>query len=162
MPMPIHMTLKGKTTGEIKGGCTQRGREDSIIIFAFDHEIISPRDIASGLPTGKRQHKPLLVTKEIDKSSPLLYTVLCSNETLTEVVFKFWKPSASGKEIQYYTIRLTNANIAARKTYFPNMLVAENTKLPHLEEVSFTYQKIEWTFEEGGISFEDDWEAPVV
>ncbi|TFG61405.1 MAG: Hcp family type VI secretion system effector [Deltaproteobacteria bacterium] len=162
MPMPIHMTLKGKTTGEIKGGCTQRGREDSIIIFAFDHEIISPRDIASGLPTGKRQHKPLLVTKEIDKSSPLLYTVLCSNETLTEVVFKFWKPSASGKEIQYYTIRLTNAYIAARKTYFPNMLVAENTKLPHLEEVSFTYQKIEWTFEEGGISFEDDWEAPVV
>jgi type VI secretion system secreted protein Hcp len=161
MPMPIHMTLKGQTTGEIKGGCTQKGREGSILIFAFDHDIMSPRDIASGLPTGKRQHKPVTITKEIDKSSPLLYTVLCTNENLTEVVFKFWKPSAAGKEVQYYTIKLTNANIAARKTFFPNMLVAENTRLPHLEEVAFTYQKIEWTFEDGGISFQDDWEAPV-
>jgi type VI secretion system secreted protein Hcp len=160
MPMPIHMTLKGQTSGEIKGSCTQKGREGSILLFAFDHDILSPRDIASGLPTGKRQHKPVLVTKEIDKSSPLLYTVLCNNENLTEVVFKFWKPSASGKEVQYYTIKLTNANIAARKTYFPNMLIAENTKLPHLEEVAFTYQKIEWTWEDGGITSEDDWEVP--
>jgi hypothetical protein len=33
-------------------------------------EVVSPRDAASGLPTGKRQHKPLTITKEIDKSSP--------------------------------------------------------------------------------------------
>jgi hypothetical protein len=26
--------------------------------ITFDHEIISPRDAASGLPTGKRMHKP--------------------------------------------------------------------------------------------------------
>jgi type VI secretion system secreted protein Hcp len=161
MPMPIHMTLKGKTQGEIKGGCTQKGREGSIIIFAFDHDIVSPRDIASGLPTGKRQHKPVVITKEIDKSSPLLATVLCNNEALTEVVFKYWKPSVAGKEVQYYTITLTNANIAAIKTFFPNMLVAENTRLPHMEQISFTYQKIVWTFEDGGITSEDDWEAPV-
>ncbi|OIP34748.1 MAG: hypothetical protein AUK27_06700 [Deltaproteobacteria bacterium CG2_30_66_27] len=161
MPMPIHMTLKGKTAGDIKGGCTQKGREGSIIIFAFDHDILSPRDIATGLPTGKRQHKPVKITKEIDKSSPILYKVLVTNEALTEVVFKFWKPSASGKENQYYTIKLTNANIASMKTFFPNMLVAENTKLPHMEEVSFTYQKIEWTFTDGGFTSEDDWETPV-
>lgn len=161
MPMPIHMTLKGQNTGEIKGGCTQKGREGSIILFHFDHDVLSPRDIASGLPTGKRQHRPIRVTKEIDKSSPLLYGVLCNNENLTEVVFKFWKPSPTGAEVQYYTIKLTNANISARKTFFPNMLFPENTRLPHLEEVEFTYQKIEWTFEDGGITAEDDWEAPV-
>jgi type VI secretion system secreted protein Hcp len=161
MPMPIHMTLKGKTSGDIKGGCTQKGREGSIIIFAIDHDILSPRDIATGLPTGKRQHKPIRITKEIDKSSPLLYSVLVHNEALTEVIFKFWKPSAAGKENQYYTIKLTNGNIASMKTFFPNMLVAENTKLPHMEEVSFTYQKIEWTFTDGGFTSEDDWETPV-
>lgn len=32
----------------------------------------STRDAASGLPTGKRQHKPLTIVKEMDKSSPLL------------------------------------------------------------------------------------------
>lgn len=30
------------------------------------------RDVASGMPTGKRQHKPLSVTKELDKASPQL------------------------------------------------------------------------------------------
>jgi type VI secretion system secreted protein Hcp len=160
MPMPIHMTLKGQTQGDIKGGCTQRGREDSIIINAFDHDIVSPRDIASGLPTGKRQHKPVKITKEIDKASPLLFTVLCTNENLTEVVFKFWRPSMSGKEEQYYTIKLTNANITSMKTFFPHTRIAENTHLGHMEEVSFTYRKIEWTFTDGGITSEDDWEIP--
>ena len=29
------------------------------------------------------------------------------------------------------------------------------------EHVSFTYQKIIWTYEDGGITAEDDWEAPI-
>lgn len=33
-------------------------------------EVVSPRDPASGLPTGKRMHKPLTITKELDKMSP--------------------------------------------------------------------------------------------
>jgi hypothetical protein len=51
-----------------------------VIVMAFEG-IVSPhddasgqtsgkRDAASGLPTGKRQHKPFVVTKEIDKTSP--------------------------------------------------------------------------------------------
>ncbi len=35
-------------------------------------QITSPRDAASGLPTGKRMHKPFVITKELDKSSPKL------------------------------------------------------------------------------------------
>lgn len=38
----------------------------------FNQAIVSPRDAASGLPTGKRQHKPVVFTKEYDKSSPQL------------------------------------------------------------------------------------------
>ena len=34
--------------------------------------VISPRDAASGLPTGKRMHKPFVITKELDKASPML------------------------------------------------------------------------------------------
>jgi hypothetical protein len=32
----------------------------------------SPRDPASGVPTGKRQHKPITITKTVDKASPAL------------------------------------------------------------------------------------------
>ena len=41
-----------------------------------------------------------------------------------------------------------------------------NAKSPKLsrfneyEEVSFTYQKIEWTWNDGGLMAGDDWEAP--
>jgi type VI protein secretion system component Hcp len=35
-------------------------------------EIKGGRDIASGQATGKRMHKPFLITKEYDKATPLL------------------------------------------------------------------------------------------
>jgi hypothetical protein len=34
------------------------------------HEIVSPRDPQSGLPTGKRMHKPMVITKELDAAAP--------------------------------------------------------------------------------------------
>ena len=33
------------------------------------NEIVSPRDAASGLPTGKRMHKPFVITKELGVTS---------------------------------------------------------------------------------------------
>ena len=45
----------------------------------LSHAVISPRDAASGLPTGKRQHKPMVISKEIDKSSPLLYKLVVTD-----------------------------------------------------------------------------------
>jgi len=40
--------------------------------------VILPKDKSSGLATGKRQHKPITVTKEIDKASPKLAEAVCS------------------------------------------------------------------------------------
>lgn len=50
-------------TGKIR--CT-----DGACTIEFDQEIVSPRDAASGLPTGKRMHKPFTITKELDQSFP--------------------------------------------------------------------------------------------
>lgn len=32
------------------------------------------RDAASGLPTGKRMHKPFVITKEYDRATPILFS----------------------------------------------------------------------------------------
>jgi len=45
---------------------------DGSCTINFEQDIVSPRDAASGLPTGKRMHKPFVITKELDKSSPML------------------------------------------------------------------------------------------
>ncbi|BCA59454.1 hypothetical protein HMP06_2223 [Sphingomonas sp. HMP6] len=34
--------------------------------------IVSPRDSASGLPTGKRMHKPFVITKELDRPGGIM------------------------------------------------------------------------------------------
>jgi len=45
--------LRDDELARVSGGTT--GEQAS-------HEIVSPRDAASGLPTGKRMHKPLVIT----------------------------------------------------------------------------------------------------
>jgi type VI secretion system secreted protein Hcp len=118
-------------------------------IVGLDWSVITPFDPASGLATGKRQHKPLAITKEIDAATPLLLQAEFSNETLTQVLIGLVHPGGSSA---YLTIKLTNAQIRSVHQF------TEGGKT--YEEVSFTYQKIETTFV-GGATAEDDWEAPV-
>ena len=160
MALNAYLKLKGTTQGEIKGSVTQKGREDSIMVIGFNHEVVSPRDAASGLPTGKRQHKPIVITKEIDKSTPLLMSMLVNNENISDWELRFWQPSATGREVQYYTIQLVNASIASIRSEMLNNKYPENMQHKEREHISFCYQKIIWTFEDGGITAEDDWEAP--
>lgn len=70
MALNAYLKLSGKKQGQIKGSVTQKGRENTIMVIAVSHEILSPRDAASGIATGKRMHKPFVITKELDKSSP--------------------------------------------------------------------------------------------
>ena len=84
-----------------------------------------------------------------------LYTALFTNENLNSVQLKFYGRTAAGAEQQLYTIKLTNANVAAISARDP----AAVTVGPVLQrEVTFTYQKIDITA--GAITAEDDWEAP--
>lgn len=157
MALNAFLTITGKNQGQIKGGVTQKGREGSIAVYAVQHEVISPRDASSGVPTGKRQHKPLTVLKEIDRSTPLLYKALVSNETLTEVVLKFYAQNPNGVEANTYNIKLTNASLSAIELDMQNNKIEPGSKLPVLEHISFTYQKIEWTWVTGSIVSSDDW-----
>jgi len=157
MALNAYMRLTGDTQGEIRGSVTQAGREDSIMVIAFNHEVESPRNASSGLATGKRQHKPLIITKEIDKSTPLLMNALTNNENLPEVILQFWQPSRSGREFQYYTVELTNASIVEIRQEMLNNKYPENMPHPEREHISFVYEKITWTYEDGGITSTDDW-----
>jgi type VI secretion system secreted protein Hcp len=165
MALNAYLKLKGQKQGEIKGSVTQKGRENKIMIIAVSHEIVSPRDPASGLPTGKRMHKPYVITKELDKATPLLYNALVNNENIPEWELQFWTPqlkavSGVGTEVQHYTVKLTNANIASIHFKMANNKHPDLMKFAEYEEIAFTYQKIEWTWTDGGITAMDDWEAP--
>ena len=161
MALNSYLRLTGETQGEVRGSVAQPGREDSLEIFGWSHEVESPRDAASGLPSGKRRHAPITLTKAVDKASPILMAILTNNENITEWRLDAWRPSRSGKEVQYYTIELVNASIAGIRQEQLNNKYKKNMKHEIREHISFTYQKIIWTWQDGGITAEDDWEAPV-
>jgi type VI secretion system secreted protein Hcp len=160
MALAAYLTIVAERQGPIRGSVIQKGRENKILVVAVQHEIVCPRDPQSGIPTGKRMHKPFTVTKELDKASPLLYAILSTNENLVEARIDFWTASATGQEKQHFTVRLTNANISAITFKMANIRSPKLVRLAEYEEIAFTYEKIEWTWNEGGITADDDWETP--
>ncbi len=144
----------------IPGESTSTTDPDAIEVFGFCHEITTAVDAASGLPTDKRQHKPLMVVKRIDKSTPLLQKALVNNELLPEMTLKFFRmgPEA-GESQQYFTIKLAEARVVSVKAISQDLSNNSDT-YPTMEEVSFVYQKITWAYEPDDVEHEDDWKAP--
>jgi type VI secretion system secreted protein Hcp len=161
MPMPFHMNLQGEKQGQLATGCcTMQGREDTILCQALNHEVYIPRDIQTGLSTGKRVHNALTITKVFDKSSPKLYQALCTGEHMKEVKMMYYRINPQGAEEHYFTIKLTDAIIVSVKPWMPNALDRARDGFTHMEDVSFTYRKIAWTWEPDGVEAEDDWKVP--
>jgi len=164
MALNAYLKLKGQKQGEIKGSVTQKGREGKILVIGAEHEVLVPNDPRTGLATGKRTHKPFVVTKELDKSSPLLYQMLVANELIVEWELQFWAPAAAsaagaGTEVQRYTVTLMNASIVDIKFHMLNNKYPELQRYAEHEEVSFAYQKIQWMWTDGNIMTQDDWDA---
>lgn len=156
--LPGYMTATGEAQGKINGGVELAGRVDTMEIVEFSHSVSQAIDSASGLPSGKRQHRPIRVTKPVDKASPILMTVLTTNETLTSVRIDFWRPKKSGAEEQYYTVELVNARITNISQISGSE--GELATKPKYETITLVYDKIIWTWQNGGITAEDDWITP--
>lgn len=160
MALNAYLSIVAERHGPILGSVAQRGRVGKILVMGAMHEIVCPRDPASGIPTGKRVHKPFTILKELDRSTPLLFSILCNNEHISSAEIQFWQPSPLGVERQHYTVRLVNANIASIHFKMPNNRLAKLARMPEYEEVAFTYQRIEWTWNDGNLTGIDDWETP--
>lgn len=147
----IAATFEGTKQGGFKG---EAGRSGSPVL-SFAYEVSSPRDVATGQASGKRQHKPIVITKEWGPASPQLFQACVTNEVLKSVVLNFSRTNASGEEEVYYTIKLTNATVSGIRQYTPDPQKSLGT-VP-LEEVSFTFQKIEMESVDGKTVAMDDW-----
>ena len=151
-----YLKLKGQKQGEIRGSVLRKGQENYLPLIAVHHEVVSevvsPRDPASGLPTGKRQHKPFTFTRAVDRATPQLYKAMVSGEVLSEVELVVFGASDKQAKTPIYTVKLGNATISEIRFLTPE-------DGPEVVEVSLTYQKITWTWIDGGVTAEDDWDA---
>ena len=152
-----YLKLEGETQGEILGSVTQAGREDLIMVIAFSHSITASRDPNSGMPTGNQSHGTVMITKEIDKATPLLMAALVGSERMTLFELRFWQPSTTGQEVQYYSIILYDARIVSIQQEMLNNKYPENMQHKEREHISFVYGSVEKIWEDGGISSQADW-----
>jgi type VI secretion system secreted protein Hcp len=154
----ITMNVKGQKQGDIDGGApkTVKGAEKAFQLIYFQQAIISPRDPASGLPTGQRLHMGLEVVGKNSKGVPGLWQALTTNELLNPVKISFWSQHGQGAGVTqkvYYTIELENANIAT----MDHMTSEEDGTL--FFRARLTYDKIVWTHLEGNLTAADHWES---
>lgn len=164
--VPVHQILvgvKGQTQGDFHASAgfkdTPGQGPHQFPAFAFEFSIVSPRDAASGLPTGKRQYHPLVISKAVAHSTPQLYAALARNEVLETVLLDCYGTGANGKLALAHSLKLSNAALASIDLRLPNTRVERSAGLPEYEEVALTFERIEWTHR--SVKVEDTWEAPV-
>jgi type VI secretion system secreted protein Hcp len=157
MALTSYMKVSGKTQGDIKGDCPQGGdKKDTVLVYAQDHLVEIPKDTHTGLPTGQRIHHHFTITKHKDKSSPKLFQACCTGEQLT-VELLFFRIKDTGEEENYFKIKMEEAIIVSQREYTPLTFIPENKPYHDMEDVSYTYSKITWTYTDGNIEFKDDW-----
>lgn len=156
MPIPGHLSITGEQQGAIEGSCDLEGREGTILVQAFHHLVDVPSD-ERGIPSGRRAHRPATITKEIDKATPKLYQALCTGEKLSEIRLDWYRLDQMGSQELYFSTRFEGALVTSIKPWVPNVLMPANAALRHMEDMSFTYEKVIWSWEPDGIEFEDVW-----
>jgi len=170
MDNPVYMSVEGVTQGNITEGATtaesvgniyQSGHENETMIKAFTHNITIARNATTGQPTGQRTHNPLVITKMIDKSSPLLYNALVHGETMKKVELKWYRTSYAGKLEHFYTMELEDAVITDITASMESQENTGSAQVVPVEVVSFSYRKVTWRHETASTSGSDDWRLGV-
>ena len=161
MAETVHLYLK-LAGSDIQGESTQvsLGRENSIECVYFESEVVTAREAGSGMATGRRQYKPIILRKRLDKATPLLAKGLTENQ-VAEGIFKFFRPNPSGDGTteQFFTIAFKQGRIASIKQWNPDTIEPATSTWPSMEEIGFVFHTIKWTYTNGGIEHEDSWSA---
>ncbi len=152
MPIPAYMTIDG-----VEGGCTVGGREGTIEVLEFNHEVRIPTDPDTGRLTGTRKHEAFKIVKEYDKASPLLYKAVCEGLTYKNVKVEWYKIDDEGAEICYFTHTLEQVKVCSVRPFMFNVKAKEYERYVHMEEVCMRYGKITWEYPDGGFMHADSW-----
>ncbi len=109
----------------------------------------SARGAAGGRAAMRRINDPVTIVRALDESSTFFVNAGAKGEMLTSVVFEFTRNVGSSTEV-FQTVRLTNATISSVRT------INGNAGRP-MQEVSFTFQKIEYENKEGAAAAPASW-----
>jgi type VI secretion system Hcp family effector len=150
-----YMTITGTTQGLISAECStqnsignkcQAGHLDEIMVLAYTHNMTN---------TTHAVHNPVIITKNIDKSSPLIARAMATMEKV-DCKIDFYRTSSFGTQEKYYTVELREGIIADLTVELPHVLLSGDAQ-PQ-EHVAFRYKDITWTHHSAGTTGYSLWE----
>ena len=157
MAYEFYVTVRGAKQGAFKAETVREKHQNKIPGVSFHYSVSSPRDAASGQASGKRTHQPVTFVKEWGAATPQFLQALYTNESLPEVLFEFVRTDANGEEFVYHTVKLVNAAVSEIEQYVAEDEEHEAHDVRELEEISFTFQRIEIESKVGKTMATDDW-----
>jgi type VI secretion system Hcp family effector len=152
-----YMTITGMKQGLISASCStqasignkcQAGHADEIMVLSLSHNMANFGNI------DKPTHHPLMITKNVDKSSPLLAQALSTREQI-DCTISFYRISPAGYQEKFYTIDISGGIIAELTLDMPHVIL-ENDVQPQ-EHVAIRYRDITWTHHLAGTSGYSSW-----
>ena len=81
------LTLSGVALadGTVTAEGTKSGKWPAEKFIGCSYSLMSPRDLATGQASGKRQHLPLCFTKPVSKMTPQWFQAASTNESLKSI-----------------------------------------------------------------------------
>lgn len=154
MAINSHLKVSGLSGGRI-------ANPGDIDIVSFSWGVVAPRDVVTGSSTGKRQLRPLEITKHVDKTTVFFFQLLTTNARIDTVELAYDKPVKGGKQEVYFSIKLSNVSLASQEV---SQGASEMVAHPG-EVITFTYEKIEIMYRgekadgflEGPVTAIDSW-----
>jgi type VI secretion system secreted protein Hcp len=160
MPLPsgsdIFLHVQTARAGKIKGEASTEEHKNDIDVRTWSWGLASSSAIGSGMATGRRSYRNLVITKGFDTASTALLSALATNDKVTEAMLSMRK--AGGEALDYYRMTLRDARVTA-------VDVEVDGEGRPVERVSFSFQKIEVEYKPqehsgigaGSLVFADEW-----
>lgn len=158
----VHLILKADgvlITGESTQ--TSLGRDKTIECLSWEMggTLMQPTGVV-GAPI----YQPITIRKRIDSSSTLLYRAMVRNQSI-DGVFKFYRPNpvGDGTTQQFYTVTISGGLVISVRQFVPSTVDPASASLPPMEEVTFVFSRIIWTYTNGATTNEygDDTKPPL-
>ncbi len=158
MAIPAYLWLKDDGGADIRGSVDVNGREGSIEVVGFNHNVSIPVDGRTGKITGTRVHGSMNLEKEFDSSSPYLYKAVTKGQTLKSAELKWYKINDAGQEVEYFNMLMEGVKIVSVSPGMINSKDPAHIHLNHLESIAMLYDKITWKYCDGNMIYSDAWE----
>lgn len=152
-----YMTITGKSQGLISAGCSshdsignkcQAGHLDEIMVLTFSHSLFNHGN------TRYATHQPIVITKNIDKSSPLLAQALDTREVVNCLI-NFYRVSPQGRQEKFYTVDIRGGLIVELTVDMPHAVLQNDADAQ--EHLAIRYRDIIWTHHLAGTSGYSSW-----